>query len=542
MHQPFGIVDIFSGPGGLGEGFAALRCEDGKSAFEIDVSVEKDPVAHATLTLRAFLRKFPDGPPTEYVKFLNARKVVEPDWSKLYPAEWAKAEAECLNLTLGERGAARILRRKIEEVRERRGDRVVLIGGPPCQAYSVAGRGRKPAHRGYVPHAENRHLLYREYIDVLRQLRPAAFVMENVKGMLSSKIDGRMVLDLVVRDLRSGGGAAEYVLCPLAGECMPGGEPIPTDFLVQAEDHGIPQARHRVIIVGLRRDLVDRAEDLTMPRLPTVVRPTTVRDVLGKMPKMRSGLSARSGETDSAEAWRAAVVDAARQLAEMDADFPAGGEDQFLQLLLSLDTAKLAKSGPRKGRGGGVGFGKRCPSELQSWIGNKALRRLAQHETRSHMRTDLLRYLFASAWTHVTGVSPKSERFPSALAPDHANWTTGKYRDRFRVQHWDSPASTVTCHLSADGHYFIHPDPAQCRTLTVREAARLQTFPDDYYFRGNRTQQYVQVGNAVPPFLAHKIAGVLEPVLRSMLATEASMSAQCRLPAPPLRQEMLLSA
>lgn len=146
MKGAFGIVDLFSGPGGLGEGFCSLR--QGKvSAFEIDVSVEKDAVAHSTLRLRSFLRNFDDGLPQEYVDFLHG-ETEEPDWPKLYPVQWAQAERETLNLTLGDPQTAEILGERIREIRRRRGDRLILIGGPPCQAYSLAGRGRKPSDLG----------------------------------------------------------------------------------------------------------------------------------------------------------------------------------------------------------------------------------------------------------------------------------------------------------------------------------------------------------------------------------------------------------
>ena len=154
-----------------------------------------------------------------------------------------------------------------------------------------------------------------------------------------------------------------------------------------------------------------------------------------------------------------------------------------------------------------------CPKILGQWLYDAKLTKLPNNDTRGHMAGDLCRYLFAAIYAKVAGRSPKALDFPKSLAPNHFNWNSGKFADRFRVQLSDQPATTVTSHIAKDGHYFIHPDPAQCRSLTVREAARLQTFPDNYLFKGGRTEQYVQVGNAVPPFLALKLAEALHSIL-----------------------------
>jgi DNA (cytosine-5)-methyltransferase 1 len=144
---------------------------------------------------------------------------------------------------------------------------------------------------------------------------------------------------------------------------------------------------------------------------------------------------------------------------------------------------------------------------------------VVNHETRGHIEKDLHRYMFCSTWALVAKKNkwdnpfPKSKDYPDLLKPNHENFSSGKFADRFRVQLSHTPATTVTSHISKDGHYYIHYDPTQCRSFTVREAARIQTFPDNYFFVGTRTQQYVQVGNAVPPFLAQQIAVTLWSIL-----------------------------
>lgn len=289
--------------------------------------------------------------------------------------------------------------------------------------------------------------------------------------------------------------------------------PPAVDFVVRAEEHGIPQSRHRVFVVGLRADVAAGLQgDIgTSPLLPRSEIPVAVRDVLKGMPKLRSGLS--NGD-DSQDKWRSDVSRVMRDVARCQNDLSREEKKIFREFGESIAFA-VARSSRRQQRGGGIYASPpaSCPNDLRKWLYDPRLTQFANNETRGHMLSDLGRYFYAALYGRVMGISPKADEFPDGLAPEHRNWKTGKFADRFRVQLWNSSATTVTSHISKDGHYFIHPDPVQCRSLTVREAARLQTFPDNYFFKGNRTQQFVQVGNAVPPFLAHKIALALHQAL-----------------------------
>jgi DNA (cytosine-5)-methyltransferase 1 len=142
---------------------------------------------------------------------------------------------------------------------------------------------------------------------------------------------------------------------------------------------------------------------------------------------------------------------------------------------------------------------------------------VCNYEARAHIRADLHRYFFLAAFGRVHGRSPFLKDFPTELLPEHKNvgeaLTGSKFNDRFRVQLEGHPATTIVSHIAKDGHYYVHYDPTQCRSLTVREAARIQTFPDNYFFEGPRTEQYFQVGNAVPPLLARQIADVVADLL-----------------------------
>jgi DNA (cytosine-5)-methyltransferase 1 len=502
LSATFGIVDLFAGPGGLGEGFASL-VEDGHAPFRIGISVEKEASAHRTLTLRAFLREYRalhDTLPDQFIDF-HAGLVPEPDWSAVDAEAWQLAIDEARALELGTEAAATAIDGAIAKLRKNYDD-TILIGGPPCQAYSLVGRARAKGKIGYVPEEDERHYLFREYIRVLDRLRPAAFVMENVKGMLSSTIESKLVFEMLMEDLSSLGTGQDHHYDLRAVRVEDGKASLqkaaqPSDFIVRAEAFGVPQRRHRVIIIGIRSDLAGRAADAEIA-VSGMAR--TVRDVIETMPALRSGIS--RGRDDAA-AWRGEVLDAAKLLAGIS----KGKENRALREAFLTVSKRMKDSSPTVRASSRLpdGYGT-SNDELLQWIERPELRAIAQHETRGHMASDLGRYLFAAVFGAVRGYSPKAADFPLALSPDHRNWHSGVFNDRFRVQLADAASTTVTSHISKDGHYFIHPDPIQCRSLTVREAARLQTFPDDYLFLGNRTQQYVQVGNAVPPFLARQIA------------------------------------
>jgi len=503
MASQVSIIDLFSGPGGLGEGFASVRASSGP-AYRLEVSVEKEASAHATLRLRAFLRRFP-ALPTEYVTWLR-RGGPQPDWAALYPTDWSAAGHEARCVELGTVGAAELLEQRIRALETSGNRKTLLIGGPPCQAYSLAGRSRNAGIADYDAMKDHRNFLYEEYVRVLDRLNPVVFVMENVKGMLSSSVEGRAIFASVTRDLKAAGGG--YRLFALSAATLLSAEPGPKDFIVRAEDHGVPQSRHRVIIIGIRRDIADRLPAELTPRLPFAPGQVSVDQAIGHLPPLRSGLS----RNDNAEAWVNAMLAATDAVEETLSEIKVSRPGDF-RVLLSAVRASLSGMALRGRAATKVGpSASELPPELADWLSGRTQGVLTLHDTRGHMASDLSRYLFASCHAQVEGNSPRANVFPEALAPEHRSWSSGKFNDRFRVQLGHEPSTTITSHISKDGHYYIHPDPLQCRSLTVREAARLQTFPDDYLFLGNRTQQYVQVGNAVPPWLAHQIAKALLPI------------------------------
>lgn len=499
------IIDLFAGPGGLGEGFSELYNSDNTRVFQSVASIERDDFAHQTLLLRHFYKSFPRYEVTEdYYAYLEGR-IEKTDLIARNKSNWDHAKKTALKISLGEKTHNEV--QKIIKEGLKSSKKWALIGGPPCQAYSLVGRSRMMGNPEFEE--DERHFLYKEYLKIIIDHRPPVFVMENVKGLLSAKVNGEFVVDKIVKDLRSPVRAIEknrnglkYKLYSLsqAGEVIE--EIEPKSFIVKAEEYGVPQARHRMFVLGIRADIDVVPGTLKKSKAPTV------EQVISSMPKIRSSISRRK---DSLEEWKSVLV-AINSNCWMSTNKK---EDRLVEAEVKNALNEIKGSTLEN-----LSQVYRAPSVMRSWYYDERLRVSTGHEARSHMIGDLHRYLYASSHAAALDISPKLNDFPENLLPAHKNVKEGcegkMFSDRFRVQVRSRFSTTITSHISKDGHYFIHYDPAQCRSLSVREAARLQTFPDNYHFEGPRTAQYHQVGNAVPPYLAIQIAVIVKEVLDEM--------------------------
>lgn len=526
------LIDLFAGPGGLGEGFSSVIVS-GKRFFDIRLSVEMNPDAHKTLLLRSFYRNFPPGKvPDEYYNVLMGLSQSEREnlISRLFEKYPSNAEKAIEEAWLAELGHADFSADKVDE-RIRKSLRGfknwVLIGGPPCQAYSLVGRSRRQWKDNLDTNDKRVHL-YKEYLRIIAVHHPAVFVMENVKGLLSSKLDGEKMFDLIKRDLRNPTSifpeikSPGYKIFSLTTDAIDyeKGHPLynkDIDYLIRTEEYGVPQKRHRVILLGIRDDISGIPE--TLIKTDKIV---SLAEVIGDLPKIRSGIN-RSFE-------RSEIVNGKKRRIyrnENDSDI------NWLNLTNSFRKDIISWNGfakyypsevittPDNGIGSEFIYCNTPAKEnpLYNWFHDPKLKGIVNHQSRSHLVEDLKRYMFSSMFTKTYKRFPRLHEFEMhsvKLIPDHENAATGKFADRFRVQVSNQPATTVTSHISKDGHYFIHYDPDQCRSLTVREAARIQTFPDNYLFCGSRTAQYHQVGNAVPPFLAKQIGKIVAQILNSI--------------------------
>jgi DNA (cytosine-5)-methyltransferase 1 len=410
---------LFAGAGGLSEGFV-------RAGFTPLAHIEMDKYACDTLRTRAAFHWLKNnGLLQRYKEYLEEKQEKE-DGSKL----WKQVPKEVIDtIVQAEIGKATIedILTKIDKLTSNR--RVdVIVGGPPCQAYSVAGRARM----GRAVENDPRNELYKYYVKFLEHYQPEMFVFENVLGIRTAK-GGRPFEDLK-RLVRKAGYTMQ-------------------DHIQIASEHGVLQRRQRVIIVGWKNDTAFHYPDLKPEKNTYQV----MKDLFVDLPERKHG-----------EGQLCAPVKYEKPLTEME----------YLR---------------------------------KSYIRDNEFDFTTQHIARPNNENDREIYKMAvEEWLN------ESKRIDYSQLPGrlqrHRNKET--FLNRFQVVDPKDCSHTVVAHIAMDGHYYIYPTPnptlENVRSITIREAARLQSFPDNYYFEGSRSAAFKQIGNAVPVVLAYKIAKELK--------------------------------
>lgn len=401
------FIDLFAGAGGLSEGFI-------RTGFKPIAHVEMNKDACDTLRTRAVYHWLVEkGKQNEYYDYL---KVEKKDKEKF----WAIAPEEIRNSIIN----SEISDSSIESIFSKidnltKGKEIdLIIGGPPCQAYSIAGRARDPKGMKEDP----RNFLYKHYVKFLKRYQPKMFVFENVPGILSAN-NGEF-LQKIFEAVKEAG----YNLA------------IPPNKYLNSKDFGVLQDRKRVIIVGWKKEM-----NLTYPNFDKQANNFQIlEDLFSDLPKLKTG------------------------------------EGTLGALKYTKETTEYLK---------------------QSKIRN-GLDYVTQHIVRPNNENDLEIYKIAvNEWNN--GHRLNYATLPKRLIK-HNNLHS--FTNRFQVVNGRGISHTVVAHIAMDGHYYIHPDKNQNRSISVREAARIQSFPDDFFFEGSRTAAFKQIGNAVPPLMAEKIA------------------------------------
>ena len=410
IKKEYTFIDLFAGAGGLSEGFI-------KAGFSPIAHIEMKKDACNTLKTRSAFHYLRAKDKLSIYKEYLKNKVEGSDGSALWSQVPLGITDAVICATIGKDSINDIFN-KVDKLK---GDKSIdiIIGGPPCQAYSVAGRARM----GKAVEDDPRNELYKYYVQFLDRYKPKMFVFENVMG-ISSANEGTTFKNLK-KYLRRVGYEIEW-------------------HEQNSKSFGVLQNRRRMIIVGWLKN-----SGMAYPEFLKKESPFTVNDLLSDLPKLKPGLGSSEYRTKT---WSKCVSET--EVRTVD------------------DVLTLHKSRPNKERD--IEIYKRA---IELW--NDGHKRLNYNDLPEELKTHKNRHSFV---------------------------------DRFKVVEGDeSCCHTVLAHLSKDGHYFIHPDIEQHRSITVREAARIQSFPDSYYFEGPRTAQFVQVGNAVPPLMAKGIAlGIAE--------------------------------
>lgn len=458
MKPKFFTVDLFAGCGGISEGFH-------KAGFGTIAQVEMNEYACQSLrTRQVFFELNARHKLPVYNEYLKGNVSLEQIYSR-FPDIRDAVDHRVIEETLSDESIQSVIRR-IEESKEYHNPPhsiSVFLGGPPCQPYSIINRAwvrrdLEDRKKNVVKkdEIEKKNFLYRHYLELLKYFTPDLFVYENVPGLFSATSGGEKIFQKLLKDFSD--LDPSYEIIPPLNDVSKN----PHSYIMNCSGFGIPQNRKRLILIGYRNDLEEKNPHIK--KIHTILRNMgrsgsnkvlTVRDAIGDLPPLKPG----SGNNGYYEKYP--------------------------------ETGGLSEYQIRMRRGSDA---------------------VLNHFARAHMASDLDRYRFFiehydDAGKNVTLKELLEER--PDLAPKHKERNFDKFVDRFKVQGWSRPSSTITSHLSKDGHYFIHPDIQQCRSFTVREAARCQSFPDNFFFEGPRTEQFRQVGNAVPPLFAKAIGRVV---------------------------------
>jgi len=446
----FYAVDLFAGCGGLSEGFE-------EAGFEVIAHIEKDKWACESLRSRHLYRELKKLNKEEVYKRFLREEISREDVLEEYPEIDKTISKRVVRATFGEDNTDNIIS-KIEDSMNFHGVSTihVMLGGPPCQPYSVAGRSRDPQRM----ENDERHYLYMYYLELLERLQPDIFVYENVPGLFTARAKGEVIFHKMFQDFSL--LQQPYCIIPPLNEINKN----PHEYILNSANFQVPQNRKRLILIGYKKSLGKKN-----PR---------IAEIFDKLQL--------EGERNSKKKLMT-VKDAIGDLPGIE---PGNGKDHWF--------------GHYQNNGNLTNYQKKMRAGSPGTL---------NHRARTHMESDLERYkFFIEHHLNGNGAATLNElrKERPDLVPNHKH--LDKFIDRFKVQWWDKPSTTIMAHICKDGHYYVHPDVMQCRSFTVREAARCQSFPDNFKFEGPRTEQFRQVGNAVPPLLAYSIGRAIKRELK----------------------------